>query len=173
MTVAMGKQYVYSQHQSMVCTLWLALPQQRIGRQWRNLAWAAASDSQLDDCPCFPLPVYAPQFEHLVCRQYSLAPGQLLLCDTLSRWDKRWFWLALDSNLRSDSPESSFFFKHIFFPFLGELEAHSAPFPGSTPCPSSGQWFPNIHRTQARPTPCQQVPLVAGICTIEVPLALR
>lgn len=66
-----------------------------------------------------------------------------------------------------------FFFKHIFFPFLGELEAHSAPFPGSAPCPSSGQRFANIHRTQAKPTPCQQVPLVAGICTTEVPLVLR
>lgn len=28
MTVVMGKQYVYSQHQSMVCALWLALPLQ-------------------------------------------------------------------------------------------------------------------------------------------------
>lgn len=37
MTVVMAKQYVYSQHQSMVGTLWLALLQQRIGRQLRNL----------------------------------------------------------------------------------------------------------------------------------------
>lgn len=37
MTVVMAKQYVYSQHQSMVGTLWLALLQQRIDGQLRNL----------------------------------------------------------------------------------------------------------------------------------------
>lgn len=68
MTVVMGKQYVYSQCQSMFCTLWWAFPQQKIGGRLRNPTWLPCSHNQFDYCSCFLLPVYTPQFKHLIRR---------------------------------------------------------------------------------------------------------
>lgn len=58
--------------------------------------------------------------------QYFLAPSQLLFCDSLSREGKRWSWLALDSNLLSDSPETPFFLNVYSSPFFSSSKLISA-----------------------------------------------
>ena len=84
MTVVRGKQYVYRQHWSMVCTLWLALPQQSSGRQLRDLIWPLGSDSQVDYCLAFPRLSIPLNLSFWSGGKHSWAPSQLLFCDTLS-----------------------------------------------------------------------------------------
>lgn len=116
MTVVMAKQYVYSQHQSMVGTLWLALLQQRISKQLRNFTWPPGSDNQLDCCSCFPLAVYTPQFKHLVWRAISSGFKTIYF---LWHPQQGWFWTLICSQILHKYLRSTFLFfpQLTFFPF--------------------------------------------------------
>lgn len=135
MTVVMGKQHVYSQHQSMFCTLWWAFPQQRIGGQFETPHDYHALTNNLTIALAFSYLSTPLNLSIWSAGKYFLAPSQLLFCDTLSREGKGWSRLALDSNLLSDSPETSFFLNVYSSPFfsscLGQL--HTLPQASSSP----------------------------------------
>lgn len=83
MTAVMRKQYVYNQHQSMACALWLALTHHRVSKQLRNLVWPPGLDNPLDYCPCFLLPVRSLNLSiwsagNILCLQANFFSGTLL-----------------------------------------------------------------------------------------------
>lgn len=81
MTGAMGKQYVYSQHQRMACAVVGIAPVEN-----QLMIHACPQGLLINWTPALALPFLSTLLEHFVCRQCSLAPRQLLFCHTLSTW---------------------------------------------------------------------------------------
>ena len=140
-----GKTICLQPAPSLVCASLLALPHQRIGRQRRNPAWAAGSDNHLGYCPCFPLPVRAPPFQHLVCRQYPLAPDQLFFFATPSASGVKGVSGLPETSTCSQIPQKQLFFPSIYSsPFLGSSKlilppslAQLHPLPQASGSPTS------------------------------------
>lgn len=101
-----------------------------------------------------------------------MASSQLLFCDPLSRWGRGWFWLALNYNLLSDSPEIPLLQTHTLSLSWVVLSSPCLP-PWLNSIPFHSPVVPQYPQNPGQALVLPASDSVADAWTTEVPLALR